>query len=139
MSTTVPKEYARPIALTLNPGGLAEQRHEQLARRAHELENERARARRRELAPLRAKHARRARDADVSVRHVRLDVARESEHEHSRDHRAHGARDERGRIAGEPRDRAARGRAYQRAAALEPRHRGDRAAELVPGTNVRKV
>ena len=110
MSTTVPREYARPIALDVQSRGLAEQRYEQLARRAHELKHESTRSSRRELAPLRAKHARGAGDADVAVRHVRLDVAREREHEHGRDDRAHGARDERSRIAGESRERAARGR-----------------------------
>ena len=88
---------------------------------------------------MRLQHAQRRAEAEIAVRLVRLDVAREREHGRRRDDCARGADDERDRITREPRERAARNRAQQRAAALQPGHRGDRAAELVRRADVGEI
>ena len=66
-------------------------------------------------------------------------VARECEHDAARDNRGRGAGDERNRIPREARDRAAHDWADQSTAALQSGHRGDSSAELVSNTNVRKI
>ena len=109
-----------------------------MARRAHELQHERAAAGRREHAALRAQHGERAGETRVGIL-VRRHCAREREHGRARDDGARGADGERDGIAREPREHAAGHGADQRAAALQARHRSDRTAELVLRADVGEV
>ncbi len=140
MSTTVPSEYDETDRAHAQSRGLAEQRQEQLARRTHQLQHERARPRGRELAALRAQHARRCppcrcRRAGCAASTSRANASTRR----GSDDGARRADDERDRIARQAGERAARNRADQRAAALQARHRGDRAAELVTRADVREI
>ncbi len=122
----------------VEPHRLAEQRHEHLPRRAHRLQNERAAAGGREHAALGAQHLQRAGEACVRIL-VRRHRAREREHGRTGDDGARDSDRERHGVTRDTGQHAARERADQRAAALEPRHRGDRAAELGRRADVREI
>ena len=116
--------------MTSSPTAWPNNGNEQLACRAHQLQHERAAPGRHEHTTLVAQHLHRAGQARVGIR-VRRHGAREREHGRARDDGARDADDKRDGIACEPRERAAGHWTDQRAAALQARHRGDRAAELV--------
>ena len=138
MSTTVDSEYTRPIVVTSSPtawpnNGTSSWRVARISCSTSALPPAVASTRR-----CVAQHLHRAGEARVGIR-VRRHGARKREHRRARNDGARGPDRECDGIAREPRERAARHRADQRAAALQARHRRDRAAELVGRADVGEI